>query len=91
VSDYPTEDCRSCNAPIIWTVTERGKAMPVDAEPAEGGNLAIDWDIPGQLRVRSRVVKPHLAFGRKDLHRSHFVLCPDAAKWRQRQTGGDAA
>jgi hypothetical protein len=29
--------CRSCGSPIIWTVTSKGKAMPVDADPAVAG------------------------------------------------------
>jgi hypothetical protein len=82
VTDYPTEPCRSCAAPIIWTVTAAGKPMPVDAEPAAGGNLALEVDDKGT--VRSRVVAPHLTFGRKDLRLSHFARCPDAAKWRRR-------
>ena len=25
--------CRSCGAPVTWTVTDAGKRMPVDPEP----------------------------------------------------------
>lgn len=78
----PPEKCRTCQAPMIWTVTDRCKDMPVDAQPSKDGNLALTLDDKG--RVRSRVVAPHLAFGRKDLHLSHFVRCPQADKWRRR-------
>ncbi|SCL32110.1 hypothetical protein GA0070616_4389 [Micromonospora nigra] len=79
---YPTEQCRSCPAQIIWTVTDRGRDMPVDAEPDPAGNVALSVNDKGQ--IVASVVKPHLAFGRKDLRLSHFVRCKDAAKWRRR-------
>jgi hypothetical protein len=82
MSDYPTEACRSCSAQVIWATTDKGKAMPVDAEPAEKGNVALSTNDKG--RVIARVVPPHLAFGRKDLRLSHFVRCPQARQWRQR-------
>lgn len=28
-------ECRSCQAPILWTITKKGKKMPVDM-PTEG-------------------------------------------------------
>lgn len=79
---YETEQCRTCHAHIIWTSTTNGKDMPVDAEPAAGGNLALSTNDKG--RVASRVIPAHLAFGRSDLRLSHFVKCPQAAKWRRR-------
>lgn len=79
---YPTEQCRTCHAQIIWTSTVNGKDMPVDAVPAVGGNLALSIDDKG--RVVSRVVPAHLAFGRTGLRLSHFVRCPQADKWRRR-------
>lgn len=33
--------CRACDAPIIWAVTERGKAMPLDADPDPAGNVIM--------------------------------------------------
>lgn len=81
MADYPTEKCRTCQAQIVWTETDRGKDMPVDAEPGSNGNLALILD--GKGRVRSRVIPPHLAFGRHDLHLSHFAVCPQADKWRR--------
>ena len=27
--------CGSCHAPVVWAITEKGKRMPVDAEPVE--------------------------------------------------------
>lgn len=78
---WPTEQCRTCRAPIIWTTTDRGKDMPVDAEPTASANLLVYRE--GNGPVRSRVVAAHLAFGRTDLRLSHFVKCPQADRWRR--------
>lgn len=76
------DECRTCEAPIVWTTHERTlRAMPVDVEPSEGGTLALR--LYGAI-VSCRVVKPELAYGRTDLHLSHFANCPDAPKWRRR-------
>ena len=83
MSDYDTEQCRTCQSPIIWTTTTNGRDMPVDAEPAPGGNIALTFDEVRQ--PQARIVAAHLAFGRTDLRLSHFVKCPQAPKWRQRR------
>lgn len=73
--------CGTCKAECVWTYTEASKKMPVDVDPHPAGNLALT--IVGK-RVHSRAVKPTLAFGRADLHRSHFASCVHAAKHRSR-------
>jgi hypothetical protein len=80
VADHPTEKCKGCPKQIVWAVTERGKRMPVDPEPAPGGNVLLTEQY-GQLTAV--VVKPHRAFGRTDLHMSHFVTCPNADQLRR--------
>lgn len=79
--EYHTEPCRSCGHAVIWTTTAAGKPMPVDALPVAGGTVRLWRD--GGGKVRSAVVTAHLAYGRRDLRASHFVRCPDAAKWRR--------
>lgn len=77
------DDCDTCHAAIVWTTHERTlRAMPVDVDPSDGANLALTLSKSGT--VFCRVVKPELAYGRTDLHRSHFATCPDAPKWRRR-------
>jgi hypothetical protein len=34
-------NCRSCNAQIIWAKTRTGKNMPIDYEPSPKGNVTI--------------------------------------------------
>lgn len=79
---YPTEKCKSCPALVIWAVTERGKRMPVDPDPAPGGNVLLTEQY-GQLTAV--VVPAHRAFGRTDLRMSHFVTCPNADQHRRRR------
>jgi hypothetical protein len=80
------DDCRSCSRPIVWASHERTlNAMPVDVEPTGDGNLALTLTDRGTLTCR--VVKPELAYGRTDLHKSHFASCPNAGKHRRRGGG----
>ena len=79
-TEHPTEQCRSCPAKVIWAVTERDKPMPVDAEPSLEGTVLLEQQGP---RLVARVLPAHRAFGRKDLRKSHFATCPDAASWRR--------
>lgn len=81
MSGFETEQCRTCPGQIIWAVTERGKDMPVDAEPSPEGTVLLEQE---GARLVARVLPAHRAFGRKDLRKSHFASCPDAAKWRRR-------
>ena len=84
--------CRSCQAPIIWARTERGKRMPLDAEPvcdaiAETRGLFV-------LRERDHADSP-LAIaawgleGTEPHYRSHFATCPNAASHRKESDSVD--
>lgn len=78
-----TQDrCRSCQAPVIWAVTERGKDMPVNAEPSVDGTIQL-VEQAGRPPL-ARVLKVADRFGKTDLRRSHFADCPNAPKWRRR-------
>ena len=70
--------CASCGAEIVWVLTDRDKRMPVDADPAPEGTYAVRR--VGEV-LRISVVSAKLAFGRRDLHRSHFVGCPQSRRW----------
>ncbi|GIF08688.1 hypothetical protein [Actinoplanes siamensis] len=75
--------CRSCNAPIIWATSRGGKAMPVDAEPTEDGNVELA-ERPGLFvgPVATVLTGPSLLGG--PLREAHFTTCPDADRWRRR-------
>lgn len=82
MADYETDECRSCNAAVIWTQTERGRDMPVDVEPHADGTI--------ELRQRQDakplavvINNPAKRFGKTQLRRSHFVTCPQSGAWRR--------
>lgn len=81
---YDTSQCTSCKKPIIWTVTDRDKRMPVDAQPSDAGSVALSIQ---DGVVRSRVVPAKLRFGRTNLRTSHFATCSNAAGHRRPQGG----
>jgi len=69
--------CRSCGAPILWAKTAKGKAIPLDPEPSQVGNIELD----GQT---ARYVSPDMnALGRRYV--SHFSTCPAASEHRRRK------
>jgi hypothetical protein len=69
--------CKKCQAEILWATTSNGKAIPVDAERACGGNIMLDVDDVGMLLAR--VVRPADTV---EAYQSHFVLCPAAEYFR---------
>lgn len=85
---YRIEPCGSCKAPVIWAVLASSRRIPIDAEPCEQGNVSLSRQPYGVLATP---VKAMLAFGRKDLRRSHFATCPNAQKHRQERANRSAA
>lgn len=77
-------NCRSCDAPIIWAATSRGKAMPVDVEPTAGGNVELTPHAVRPDELVAKVIPPHLAFGRQNLHMPHHATCPHGKEWKRR-------
>ena len=67
-----TARCSSCQAEIIWVITEKGHKMPVDAKPMKGFWLE---ETHGQVQANSG----------SDLHQSHFATCPNADQHRKSQ------
>lgn len=83
---WQTAQCRSCQAEVIWTVTAKGKRMPVDATPNPAGNVVL---------VDQGVMEPPLAMvihtDREQaeapadaLHTSHFQTSPECRHRRRR-------
>lgn len=82
---FPTDSCRSCEAPIVWATTEGGKAMPVDSALTDGGNVALiapRTNVPGEPII-AMVLDQDALFDDGPRHVSHFVTCPQAAGWRR--------
>lgn len=67
--------CRSCDAPIVWTITAKGKSMPVDADPiiaSRGFRLSAH---DGDEVVASFTAAPDAG---EKLHIAHWATCPYA-------------
>ncbi len=87
--------CVSCKAPVVWTVTEKGKPMPVDAEPAEHGTVLLSHRQVGQppvalVKTREQIEELRAQHERSPqvgplrLFVSHFATCPNAGQHRRR-------
>lgn len=71
--------CRTCHAPIVWTITAKGKKMPVDADPvAAPHGFRVNEDDENPVAVF--VPKPEPG---EKVYQSHFGTCPDAALYRR--------
>jgi hypothetical protein len=69
--------CKSCKSPIYWTVTPKGKRMPVDAKPVEvGGNVVLIH------RPEGDPIAKVVAVGQGS-HTAHFTSCPDAEEHKR--------
>ena len=72
--------CRSCGAKVLIRKNAfTFKPAPIDAEPAPGGNIAIDETHYWVVAVADRA-----GLDRTDLRFSHFATCPHARDWRRR-------
>ena len=87
--------CKSCGAAVEWATTEKGKRMPVDAEPVEGGNILLSHRKVGQPPVAlyqsaeqiAKLAAEHERSpqeGPLRLYVSHFSTCPQAPGWRKK-------
>lgn len=86
--------CSSCSAPIVWTTTENGKRMPVDAEPVPAGTILLrhlEVGKPPVAHVTTRAERAQLDEQLKHrdptatllLFVSHFASCPNAETHRR--------
>ncbi len=75
--------CKSCRATIMWTKTEAGKAMPLDAFYSEDGfSLRGKFVlVEGGKSARAATAKD-VSAGRP-LWVSHLATCPDAPQHRK--------
>jgi hypothetical protein len=71
--------CRSCQKPLRWIVTNRGRRMPVDFYPHEDGNIVVHPD--GRADVYQGT--PSTIPDGTTLHFSHFATCPNADAHRR--------
>jgi hypothetical protein len=70
-------ECRSCREPIFWTVTEKGKNMPVDAEPDPEGKFVLEDEDAEKPRA---LYRPE---AKGERYTAHFATCSEADEWRK--------
>jgi hypothetical protein len=80
--------CRSCGALVVWTETSKGRRMPVDAEPAENGNLRLverEGEVPLAVNDTEETTALFATGASGDDRRyvSHFATCQQAKQWRR--------
>ena len=75
-----TVPCKSCGAMMTWVKSENDKAVPLDAEPVEDGNIVFVAD--GVVHFLKKGEAPSL-FGDGKRYKSHFATCPNAVKHRK--------
>jgi hypothetical protein len=81
-------NCRGCNAPIMWAITEEGKRAPLDPQPSTAGNVLI-WRVAGLDTLRCATfagdtLASLVAHG-VPLRCNHFQTCPVADRFRPTQ------
>lgn len=83
----PVQQCRSCRAPIVWSVTKHaGKRLPLNPKPSPMGNVRVELNssvLYAEL-VLAAYREALLAEG-QPLYVSHFATCPNAKNWRNRR------
>ncbi len=76
--------CASCGTEIVWVRTDKGKRMPVDAEPSPDGNI-FPVDDDGMRNGVTVVVLGQPSLDDPDeLWISHFATCDQADEWRRK-------
>lgn len=67
--------CADCRREVLWTVTDAGRRLAVDPDPASEGNTAVYRDGTGTHRSR-RPSEELPLMGWERLHRPHVATCP---------------
>lgn len=73
--------CPSCQAPVMWGVTAKGKSMPIDPLPHPRGIVTIERTAAGGRLVTVHSRHDELPSG--TAYRPHFATCPSTRDRRQ--------
>lgn len=86
--------CKSCQARVVWVITTRGKAMPIDADQVPTGNIRLTGrtraDRYGRSAPEVEYTEASSLFTEEvdePRYVSHFATCPNAAEHRSRPGG----
>jgi hypothetical protein len=77
-------ECRDCGGTIVWVRTAKGKNMPIDPQPVEGGRVVLRGSGDERVaRVLGRSTRP---LPDEPRFESHFATCPARSR-RSRSSG----
>lgn len=86
-----TRPCRYCGAALLWIRTAKGRPMPIDPDPCEGGNVIVKMG-PAMGQETAHVetkeetekrLKCTIDAGRL-AYMPHFATCPEWPKRKRR-------
>lgn len=78
--------CEHCNGLLLWARTRLDRAMPLDAEPSDNGNVLVT-EVAGQFRaevIGKRATAAALRAAGHRTHVHHAVTCPYASRWHSK-------
>lgn len=78
------DTCRSCRAQIIWAETEKGRRMPLDAQPVMGGNIFLQRRPHQEPLAIYKTAEERAQMQSSEFFVSHFVTCLQSQKWRKK-------
>lgn len=77
--------CAKCPTQIVWAESDStGKPMPVDAAPAENGNVRlVEYPDGVTATVLAKAEAERARANGERLHLNHFVTCARASEFRK--------
>lgn len=76
--------CRSCQAKIVWAITENGKKMPIDPTPVRDGNVIKTGNrVDGLEEVHVISSRDVMEDDQRARYTAHFATCPNAKAHRR--------
>lgn len=72
--------CQSCDAPLRWARTVKGKRMPLDRDPDPKGNVTLDER--GVVHVHPPAEVARLLAAGRLIFMPHHATCPNAQEHR---------
>jgi hypothetical protein len=76
------DTCGDCGQPVRWVITERGRRIEIDPDPADDGNV-VPIVVDGHTRARILTGDDLPAEG--PAYRRHASTCPESVEARKRK------
>jgi hypothetical protein len=75
--------CRSCDAPLRWAKTPKGKRIPLDPDPRPDGNIRLGFVGGEEMALVLSGAELEAAQIAGPVYVSHFATCPNASSHRR--------